>query len=247
MNDYVFHVYVHLFSLHFFIMCNLGCLTHLQCDPCCCESTSQCLIFVCVAFPLSPAAGLELLQVSLHAAPAVHPAVGQRQHRGTAEKHSHKTLPRTCSHLDLVSRLLEPVLSCSSASLAGCVGCCLCYTTCDNLLWHLSSSPKCRLEYQLKDIPSKYLCHCGKKVGHGNITCVLYVSVRACMRVWVSGSHTFPQCHSLLAVHCLALATADQSLQKVTEWLMGGNNEVEDDSISVAAGAPSVGGLWSCL
>ena len=140
--------------------------------------------FLCVAFPLLPAAGLELLQVSLHAAPAVHPAVGQGQHRGTTEKHSHKTVPRTCSHLDLVSRLFELVLCCFSVNLADYVGCCLFCTTCDNLLWHLSFSPKCRLEYQLKDIPSKYLCHCGKKVGHGNITCV-YVCLCACVCVCV--------------------------------------------------------------
>ena len=122
--------------------------------------------------------------MSLHAAPAVHPAVGQGQHRGTAEKHSHKTVPRTCSHLDLVSRLFELVLCYFSANLADYVGCCLFCTTCDNLLWHLSFSPKCRLEYQLKDIPSKYLCHCGKKVGHGNITCV-YVCVCAYVCVCV--------------------------------------------------------------
>ena len=137
---------------------------------------------------------------------------------------------------------------CFSANLTDYVGCCLFCTTCDNLLWHLSFSPKCRLEYQLKEIPSKYLCHCGKKVGHGNITCVyvclcacgcvcvcmrMYVCVcmhayvcvyacvyvcvcecacrricvcmRVCMPVWVSGSHSFPQCHSLGAVHCLEI------------------------------------------
>ena len=49
---------------------------------------------------------------------------------------------------------------------------------------NLLCSPKCRLEYQLRDIPSKYLCHCGKKVGllpntfHcGHVTC-LYVGAQ---------------------------------------------------------------------
>ena len=150
--------------------------------------------------------------MSLHAAPAVHPAVGQGQHRGTAEKHSHKTVPRTCSHLDLVSRLFELVLCCFSANLADYVGCCLFCTTCDNLLRHLSFSPKCRLEYQLKDIPSKYLCHCGKKVGHGNITCV-YVCVHACVCVCMHVYACVHACvHACMGIRQPHLSTVPLSL-----------------------------------
>ena len=65
--------------------------------------------------PFLLSAGVELLQVSLRAAPAVYPAVGKGQHRGTAKKHSHKTVPRTCSHVDLVSGCPSLLGVCKSA------------------------------------------------------------------------------------------------------------------------------------